>query len=135
MGDPDGGSNLPLGGSVAESQKTLRRIVDVWIRAVRDPVPAIRVLTILVTVVGFVAVLVFLIALLSVVASVNSGKPIELQLYVYSLLALFFVLCVSSIPVTFSLTSRAQAAVLDVQFASVAKRAGGGIARAPKAGT
>ncbi len=108
--------------SIAESQKTLRRIIDVWVHSVRDPEPAIRLFTILVTIAAFGSVVLFLIALLHAFANVRLGQPIQLQSYAYCLLAEFLVVMAGSIPLTFTLTSRAEAATLDAQFSTVARK-------------
>jgi hypothetical protein len=114
----DGTRNL-IGQQANEAQKGLRRIIEIWERFRSDSEPAIRILTLVATVIGFVLLLMFLVLCIDCGVSLPFGKAVHFEWYLLYLTVCLLAFLGVAIPVAVRVSARAPAVALADGFESI----------------
>jgi len=103
-----------------ETQKGLQKIIEIWKMGMKDPEVSMRFFTIMVTLLGFVLLIILLLFIGDcVVCILDKNKTINLYIYLVSILITMLVIVPITVYAVLKLSDRAQSKMLEKGFDNI----------------
>ncbi len=122
MGESEGNAIAQFGTQAAEAQKGLRKIISIWQTLAGDHDPVIRLVTVMATVLAFVALvllIIFAANLTLVMIRPEFHDPGLIRGIVFGMIIIVVLFIGSVTPIALKLSSRANAEILKNSFQNV----------------